>query len=601
PQIISSDGNLIVAWEDQRWGAANGFDIFAQRLSVVGAPQWVAQGLPVTEGSGSQRFFDMAPSGDGGALFAWRDERNSVATSHDVYAQRLNADGSRLYTSHGAPVCVQAGSQYDPRIVSDGASGAYVVWRDSRPGDAYSATIYYAQRLTGDGYGIWTSDGITLAAEDGYQDHVVIERDQAGRLAAVWTDTRDNVYSNLFGQIVSPAGSRLLGFSGTAVSLAPFNQGPLALAIDDRNGIIATFLDDRTSVFAYITEQRLDASGYLGDPAPVALSVTDAPQDQGGLVLLEWQRSWLDDPYQTGISGYSVWRRWTGGAKAVVDPALAADLAAQLGADPAAVTDHLKAGWTYVGETPAQEFAAYGFDAPTYADSTGAGEAPTEFQVVAVGYSGQLWHSNAVSGHSVDNLAPGAPLQLAGMLNGAEVDLDWTPAGVNDEDLDGYRIYRAATPGVIPGAGTFVGTAADTLYTDAAPPSGPLYYVVTAVDVHGNEGDPSNEVMLESVTGVDHDGLPGRFALAGASPNPFNPATELRLDVPREGRVVLTIHDARGAVVRTLQDARLTAGRHAVRWDGRADDGRAVASGAYFARARFGDGATSTAKLLLAR
>jgi poly-gamma-glutamate capsule biosynthesis protein CapA/YwtB (metallophosphatase superfamily) len=87
-------------------------------------------------------------------------------------------------------------------------------------------------------------------------------------------------------------------------------------------------------------------------------------------------------------------------------------------------------------------------------------------------------------------------------------------------------------------------------------------------------------------------------------PNPFNPRTTLVLDLPAGTGavpVVLEVYDARGRRVATVYRGHLEAGRtHGFTWDGRDDDGRALASGTYLARVRAGEQA-STHKMLLLR
>lgn len=80
-----------------------------------------------------------------------------------------------------------------------------------------------------------------------------------------------------------------------------------------------------------------------------------------------------------------------------------------------------------------------------------------------------------------------------------------------------------------------------------------------------------------------------RTALAPASPNPFNPSTELRFTVARQGRVSLRIFDERGRLVRDLVGETLAAGEHVANWDGRDGGGRAAASGVYVAELRTSD------------
>lgn len=72
-----------------------------------------------------------------------------------------------------------------------------------------------------------------------------------------------------------------------------------------------------------------------------------------------------------------------------------------------------------------------------------------------------------------------------------------------------------------------------------------------------------------------------RFALGPNRPNPFNPSTAIRFELPEAGSVTLRIFAASGSLVRTLVEATLEAGVHEIRWDGRDDAGRAAASGVY--------------------
>jgi WD40 repeat protein len=79
-------------------------------------------------------------------------------------------------------------------------------------------------------------------------------------------------------------------------------------------------------------------------------------------------------------------------------------------------------------------------------------------------------------------------------------------------------------------------------------------------------------------------GLPDQFKLIGAAPNPFNPSTVIRFDVPRSERVRLHVYNSLGQQVRTLTDGILEPGRYALTWDGRDESLRDLASGMYFIR-----------------
>ncbi|MBK7049167.1 MAG: right-handed parallel beta-helix repeat-containing protein [bacterium] len=83
-------------------------------------------------------------------------------------------------------------------------------------------------------------------------------------------------------------------------------------------------------------------------------------------------------------------------------------------------------------------------------------------------------------------------------------------------------------------------------------------------------------------------------------PNPFNPQTTIRFQLPTAGRAQLQIFDLAGRLVRTLVDDNLDAGGHEAVWDGRDAAGRDVGSGSYLARLECG-GKVETARLGLVR
>jgi outer membrane protein assembly factor BamB len=87
------------------------------------------------------------------------------------------------------------------------------------------------------------------------------------------------------------------------------------------------------------------------------------------------------------------------------------------------------------------------------------------------------------------------------------------------------------------------------------------------------------------LTSVNHEATtPIAFQLEPNYPNPFNPSTTIRFDLPATAQVTLTIFNMFGQSVRTLLDRRFEAGQHQVFWDGLNDSGEKAASGVYFLR-----------------
>ena len=82
-------------------------------------------------------------------------------------------------------------------------------------------------------------------------------------------------------------------------------------------------------------------------------------------------------------------------------------------------------------------------------------------------------------------------------------------------------------------------------------------------------------------------------------PNPFNPETTIRYEMPDGGSVYLAIYNQLGQKVRTLVNASQAPGIHSVTWDGRDSAGGQVASGVYLYFLRSGTFSQSRKMLLL--
>ncbi|MFC2075694.1 aryl-sulfate sulfotransferase [candidate division KSB1 bacterium] len=84
-------------------------------------------------------------------------------------------------------------------------------------------------------------------------------------------------------------------------------------------------------------------------------------------------------------------------------------------------------------------------------------------------------------------------------------------------------------------------------------------------------------------------GRPEKLTLRQNYPNPFNPETNITFELPDRWEVELRIYNIRGRLVKNLLRRKLEAGNHSVRWDGRDDLGKEVASGIYFYELRAGN------------
>lgn len=81
---------------------------------------------------------------------------------------------------------------------------------------------------------------------------------------------------------------------------------------------------------------------------------------------------------------------------------------------------------------------------------------------------------------------------------------------------------------------------------------------------------------------------PNQFKVFNAYPNPFNPVTTLRYQLPEANMVTVTIYDMAGKEVKTLIHQQQTAGLHGIQWNGTNNLGNMVSAGIYLYQVQSG-------------
>ena len=97
-------------------------------------------------------------------------------------------------------------------------------------------------------------------------------------------------------------------------------------------------------------------------------------------------------------------------------------------------------------------------------------------------------------------------------------------------------------------------------------------------------------------TGVKDNAPAPSFAVSGY-PNPFKSESNIRIDIPKDGTVVLDIVNINGQLIDRLFDAEVKAGSHEIKWNGTDQNGNNVAEGIYFYRVQTEEGLV-TGKLI---
>jgi hypothetical protein len=365
-------------------------------------------------------------------------------------------------------------------------------------------------------------------------------------------------------------------------------------------------------------------TGYAGYAYAVIDSIVDVPADQGSWVRVCFSRSFYDHPVETQypIDRYDIHRRIDnavfvasilGEGKSIMGNPVVTLLSGekvQLGTRSIEVggryvrykdryflvTDNTTASappgvWEVVGNVSAQQQDHYIRLAPTLGDSL-----ETFFYISAHTTTPAVFFDSPVySGFSVDNIAPGVPEGFMVAYNtGSGNQLSWDPCA--DPDFQYFKIYRDTDPNFVPGAGSEVGATANITWTDPEFDGWTVYYKITAIDYAGNESDATGP---GTTTAVTEPVIPEAFTLHQNVPNPFNPTTRIRYDVPAGGgKVTLKIYNVQGRLVRTLVNSHQSPGQKIATWHGRNNNRQSVASGVYFYR-MVAPGYVKTRKLVL--
>jgi hypothetical protein len=295
PKIISDGtGGGIVVWEDSL--AANP-DIYAQRISSAGAIMWAAAGVGICTNSLSQNNPRITSDSVGGAVIVWQDFRNG--NDYDIYAQRVNASGTALWTAQGALVCNAVGTQNNPKVKPDGSSGAIIAWVDKR-GVAHDV---YAQRMSASGAPQWTANGVVICNATGSQSALAITTSGISGAIIAWKDQRSGAYEDVYVQKISLTGAVAWAANGIAIASGPLSQKNVSIAGDGSGGAIMVWQDSSATGWD-VYAQKVDGSGakqWTAAGVPIGTAAGDQTypdnvSDGGGGCIFAFQdkRNTLD-------------------------------------------------------------------------------------------------------------------------------------------------------------------------------------------------------------------------------------------------------------------------------------------------------------------
>ncbi len=593
--VATSDGGACVTWIDYRNGYS---DVYIQKMDQDGQMLWQSGGMAVCPAYWNKYSAQIVEDGAGGAIVVWYDERSY----YETYAQRVASDGSRAWAENGV-IVFNAYGDGDPRIVSDGAGGVIVTldiyWDEEQPNNIY------AQRLDHDGSPLWGPKGATVCAAASNQYEPALAPDGRGGAIVTWVDYRsDNGYSDIYSQRIGPSG--LWGHPAPAILSAddvPNDQGGWVRIVTRASSIDRGGEDP--AIFGYnvwrliggvggptavsvrtVPADRAAAVAILSDPATAIGVRVSGPQAASlGLPEGEWESVgfWFamrDTVYNIAVptrddytESNTPWETFVVTAHTTIAgiyiasepadgysidnlaPGMTMEFAGNESADPAG----LMLSWSPNPASDLWKYDVYRGDeeafVPGESNLLGSTTGATLHDGSWVKAYGYFYKLVAVDRHG--NPSPAALLRpedvkvgillksFAASLRQSAIEVSWTLAEI-DEDTE-LRAARSTGGDFaeLPAAAIEREGLSFSLVDRSIEPGTTYRYQVSAIDARGSR------VLFET----DEIATPAMpLTLHQNHPNPFNPSTTITYYLPAAAAVTLDVYDTAGRLVTRFFD-----------------------------------------------
>lgn len=254
-----SGGDFVFTWQDEREGTPN---IYAQKVNLSGQLLWANPYSVHSDSQSQQQNPRIVATSDNAVIIFWEDNREDVQNP-DIFAQKINAAGTKLWNPVGIPIVIAEFSQHQPRMAADADGGCYVVWDDDRNGN-YPFTDIYAQHLSSTGQALWEANGKVICSAPNEQSGALVKISQ-NNIIINWMDMR-NGSVGIYYQVLNPAGVTQLQDNGVLVFWGLSGDAMLDqfLILPRQQDAVAVWQDTRHANMGYqIYFQIINANGTV--------------------------------------------------------------------------------------------------------------------------------------------------------------------------------------------------------------------------------------------------------------------------------------------------------------------------------------------------
>jgi hypothetical protein len=286
PRFITSNiyGDQILVWEDKRNSVDPfnvndaGIDLYAQKFDEEGFRIWPKDGLAVAYGRNNQRDFQLLTDEYGGCFVSYLEEKGGYTYP---YIQHIQADGRAEYGLNGVQLTVPQTTRRpklaNPQMRAGHNQDLYLAWEDYRNGEK-NADIYL-QRFKSDGTPLWPNGGVAVCTAEGYQSVPELLPAVGGTYIG-WLDRRNGQDENIYLQFVDTSGRSLWLAQGKPICTASRSQSALKLHAMPNERVLSLWTDARRfeengfDLFLQLIDPKGNIS-YMEDGVPLCSNQAD--------------------------------------------------------------------------------------------------------------------------------------------------------------------------------------------------------------------------------------------------------------------------------------------------------------------------------------
>lgn len=241
PVVVSDDsGGAIIAWADYNQKRIIG----ASRIRPDGTKVW--DKIIYFSETGTRTNPDICSDGNSGAFITWEDTRNG-SSNIDIFVQHINYAGDISWDLNGVAASLAIQNQTVPKVAFDGNNGVFVTWADNRILDS----DIYAQLINSQGEPQFQTNGMPVCVmSNNPAGNPKIVNTQIGKAIIAWTDGRSGGTWDIYAQKVNQDTiGWLSSINGVSVCSEIRSQWKCEMIADGFGGAIISWQDSRRISF----------------------------------------------------------------------------------------------------------------------------------------------------------------------------------------------------------------------------------------------------------------------------------------------------------------------------------------------------------------